>query len=557
MAEFKEAFKKVLAETFKEMTGKSTAEDPTTKEPTAEDLAEAIARQIDIKTSSQDATSIKGKVVDDSEIGDGKALVYSGVKDKIIYKRVGRGFIGGAVIEGGDMTKAVYDTNADNIVDNSSKLEGSTKAEVQDHAPKAHTLTSHSTKAHAELTGVGTDDHHAQAHTLASHSTKAHSELTGVGAHDHHRVEETASYIIFKVGSDYYAKNGQTGAIDYGGAGDAGGVDGAVASAVIQAAINALTVGRTWKEKVCLKGNMIVAGNGDGVTPLNTIPTNTEVEVQGSITRATNNPLLAVNEHQGANVSSVNIDIIGGILDGGAFASDMIQLYNLKHGLLSNIDLRNFNGNGVYMQGQATAAYKSFYNLLSNLKFGFFPSAAFTANKAFIYLDSYAIDNRILACIGSGVNVTSNYPDGIYVKGIAAAGGGGIIVLASHFDRVNHFLATDDAFKSGIRLSGHCVIDTCYSHGVLIGDKTQAIVIDGCEWVNQPANTDLINLVTTNYIEDLNVVNNICRQTTHRWCMNATDDTKIHRSNVFGNSWQAGTSGLYNEIPANYSVVPP
>jgi len=100
MAEFKEAFKKVLAETFNEMTGKSTIEDPTTKDPTAEDLTEAIARQIDIKTSSQDATSIKGKVVDDSEIGDGKALVYSGVKDKIIYKRVGRGFIGGAVISG-------------------------------------------------------------------------------------------------------------------------------------------------------------------------------------------------------------------------------------------------------------------------------------------------------------------------------------------------------------------------------------------------------------------------------------------------------------------------
>ena len=132
MAEFKEAFKKVLAETFKEMTGKSTIEDPTTKDPTAEDLTEAIARQIDIKTSSQDATSIKGKVVDDSEIGDGKALVYSGVKDKIIYKRVGRGgggggVIGGGVIGGGDMTKAVYDTDADNVVesaDNADTVDG-------------------------------------------------------------------------------------------------------------------------------------------------------------------------------------------------------------------------------------------------------------------------------------------------------------------------------------------------------------------------------------------------------------------------------------------------
>ena len=124
----------------------------------------------------------------------------------------------------GDMAKAVYDTNNDGHVDDSEKLEGSTKAQVQthvpanhgneahtfaflsaesdpsvdatlkgvnlttvqDHTPKAHTLTSHSTKAHNELTGIGADDHHAQSHTLTSHSTKAHNELTGIGENDHH-----------------------------------------------------------------------------------------------------------------------------------------------------------------------------------------------------------------------------------------------------------------------------------------------------------------------------------------------------------------------------------
>ncbi|MBA7476037.1 hypothetical protein ES707_11412 [subsurface metagenome] len=78
---------------------------------------------------------------------------------------------------------------------------------------QAHSLASHSSKAHTELTGVTSDQHHpqshsaashsdiastganiddavgkkhAQAHTLASHSTKAHSELTGVNPSDHH-----------------------------------------------------------------------------------------------------------------------------------------------------------------------------------------------------------------------------------------------------------------------------------------------------------------------------------------------------------------------------------
>ena len=39
----------------------------------------------------------------------------------------------------GDMKKSVYDTDDDDTVDDSEKLGGSTKAEVQDHTPKSHT----------------------------------------------------------------------------------------------------------------------------------------------------------------------------------------------------------------------------------------------------------------------------------------------------------------------------------------------------------------------------------------------------------------------------------
>lgn len=67
-----------------------------------------------------------------------------------------------AGIGAGDMLKSIYDTDDDGVVDNSEKLEGSTKSEVQDHTPKAHTLASHSTKAHSELTGIGASDHHAK-----------------------------------------------------------------------------------------------------------------------------------------------------------------------------------------------------------------------------------------------------------------------------------------------------------------------------------------------------------------------------------------------------------
>lgn len=44
----------------------------------------------------------------------------------------------------GDMLKATYDTEPNDVVDNAEKLEGSAKAEVQDHPVKDHALSAHS-----------------------------------------------------------------------------------------------------------------------------------------------------------------------------------------------------------------------------------------------------------------------------------------------------------------------------------------------------------------------------------------------------------------------------
>jgi len=42
-----------------------------------------------------------------------------------------------------DMLKSTYDTDDDGVVDDAEKLDGSTKAEVQDHTPKTHGATEH------------------------------------------------------------------------------------------------------------------------------------------------------------------------------------------------------------------------------------------------------------------------------------------------------------------------------------------------------------------------------------------------------------------------------
>jgi len=63
--------------------------------------------------------------------------------------------------------------------------------------------------------------------------------------------QESYSYLIFKADSTIYARNGKTGAIDY---------SGTDASTVIQSALDALTRGRTWKEKVIAKGDYVFSG---------------------------------------------------------------------------------------------------------------------------------------------------------------------------------------------------------------------------------------------------------------------------------------------------------
>jgi len=80
-----------------------------------------------------DADSIRGKHVDDSEISDGKILVYSEAKDQIVYKHMRRGGGGGSSISGTKGSDTCpYDADNNDIIDNSERLEGKTLAEVQD-----------------------------------------------------------------------------------------------------------------------------------------------------------------------------------------------------------------------------------------------------------------------------------------------------------------------------------------------------------------------------------------------------------------------------------------
>jgi len=78
----------------------------------------------------------------------------------------------------GDMLKSTYDTNEDGVVDNSAKLEASSKAQVQDHTPKSHA------HAQANITNLVS----ALAGKSATGHTHTESEVTDL-AHDADKIK--------------------------------------------------------------------------------------------------------------------------------------------------------------------------------------------------------------------------------------------------------------------------------------------------------------------------------------------------------------------------------
>lgn len=66
---------------------------------------------------------------------------YTGHGGKVVSVKSKEDGLEFTVGSSGDMLKSTYDINTDDIVDNSEKLEGSTKSEVQTHSPQSHDTT--------------------------------------------------------------------------------------------------------------------------------------------------------------------------------------------------------------------------------------------------------------------------------------------------------------------------------------------------------------------------------------------------------------------------------
>ena len=162
-----------------------------------------------------------------------------------------------------------------------------------------------------------------------------------------------ASYVIYKNGTTYYAQNGQTGVNDY---------SGTAASTVIQSALNALTSGRTWKEKVVLKGDFTF-------TSTVTIPSYTILQIVGKITSSawTLTPVIRNSDQTNGNT---DIEIVGGIFDGvsgtdvtGQETSTIIEFLKVQRYLIQGVQFRNVSGECIW-NGSTTANTGNSYGVI-------------------------------------------------------------------------------------------------------------------------------------------------------------------------------------------------
>jgi len=152
-----------------------------------------------------------------------------------------------------------------------------------------------------------------------------------------HGLEKSASYIIRKNGDYYEAINGSTGKIDYGGANNAGGVNGSDAAAVIQATIGVI---RDLQSDSFLIGGKILLKSGKYVINSTLVIDTVHISFEGEqpytrleagsdipllqIKKTANTPASITGDLYGVNLK--NLHLVG-ILDGSSNVLEATDLY--------------------------------------------------------------------------------------------------------------------------------------------------------------------------------------------------------------------------------------
>ncbi|MEK7555606.1 MAG: right-handed parallel beta-helix repeat-containing protein [Patescibacteria group bacterium] len=160
-----------------------------------------------------------------------------------------------------------------------------------------------------------------------------------------------ANYVVFLSGGTTYVRDGLDGSIDYSNTDP---------ETAIEWAMNNLTSGRTWKEKVVVKGNYTIDTSID-------IPSYTILELQGRLTKASGDfTTLGMFVINGTN----NIEVIGGSIDGNyddagqSSGMDCVYIINGSHITIKEMKIYDCRNYGIVLR--ATSDFIIAENVVSN-----------------------------------------------------------------------------------------------------------------------------------------------------------------------------------------------
>jgi hypothetical protein len=280
----------------------------------------------------------------------------------------------------------------------------------------------------------------------------------------------SASYIIWREGDNYYAA-------------DASGIkfSGKNASQVIQSAIDSLTIGRTWKEKILLKGDFTISN------PI-ILKNYTILEFQGKVKVADNANIDAAIKSEGfddlAGTNStggvVEVEIVGLKLDGNKEKQTKgfgLKLYGRKL-TLKDVNVYYCKEDGIWTEWSTDPGVsnpdEAMEGIFSNIR------SCFNDGRGWRMLgphDSYLTDillycNRLVGfacwggggCQGTNLHAYGNGEAGFYID---ANGTTFNNIISESNNQSGVIVLAHDVYLDGIFYNNR-------EYGIVMGDKSHA-----------------------------------------------------------------------------------
>jgi len=169
-----------------------------------------------------------------------------------------------------------------------------------------------------------------------------------------HGLDKAVKFIVRVNGSVYEALNGSTGKLVYGGSDNVGGITGTDASAVINAAVGALTAGRSNIEWIKLVGSFTLNkyGANDYCVKITTL---TGLDLTGAILTLANAQDCKILWIESSTSPQTHSWVKGGIINGNASGQTSagvgVYVYEGSHNILENVTVRNCYSHGFQITG--------------------------------------------------------------------------------------------------------------------------------------------------------------------------------------------------------------